>query len=318
MQQAGIAIYFYFLLIIDDLPYNNDWQQPINYNILKNIMNKLIIGIDGGGTKTHAIIVDSTKTIIDECCCGPANIRTNLSLAVASINSAIEQLVTKHDLDPNTTEIGIGVAGYSVTANREQLYTSLTQHYSKIKLHSDCHIACLAAHDGHDGTIVICGTGVVGCSLINNVLHQTGGWGFPHGDLGGGAWLGLEICKLTCKAIDKVIKWSPLLSAVFNQFEQNPTGFKTWLVNATPHEFATIAKLLIKYENKDQNADIILNKAIEEITLFMQAIVHQVPHLPIKITGGLAKVYLPILKNNFPKLEVTEHPAAYGACLLWC
>lgn len=278
-------------------------------------MIKYKIGIDGGGSKTHAILVNDNKQIIAETTTGPANIKTDLKLATTSINTAIQSLMRKNNLA--ITDIGIGVAGFSHEENRKTLLTNLQQSYSNITLTSDCHIACLAAHAGQDGAILICGTGVVGYYLKNGCGHQIGGWGFPHGDLGGGAWLGLELCKLLCKAIDGITKFSPILNAIFFRFENNIDKYKTWLLIATPGDYAEVAKLIPDFiEKNDPIAQQIFSNGCNEIEIFLTIIMTKTASLPIKITGGLAKFYLEALTHRFPTLEISTKSNALGACYL--
>lgn len=279
-------------------------------------MQNYTIGIDGGGSKTHALLVDKHKNIIDEISSGPANIRTDVNTAHNSILEVISILGQKHKLDLKHTHIGIGVAGYSVLVNRNKLVDLLRAEYPQITLASDCHIACLAAHSGHDGGVVICGTGIVGYYITNNIGYQIGGWGFPHGDLGGGAWIGLEICRYTCKAIDGVITWNPLLTSVFKQFENRAENFKSWLLKATPGDFAGIAKLLLQFNHDNYYYTKIMNDAITEVSRFIQAIIQKIGTLPIKITGGLAPIFLPKLERSFPQLSLSKDSPAFGACLL--
>ncbi len=43
---------------------------------------------------------------------------------------------------------------------------------------TDAHAACIGAHNGADGAIIIIGTGVVGYQTQNGEGVQVGGWGF--------------------------------------------------------------------------------------------------------------------------------------------
>lgn len=278
-------------------------------------MESYIIGVDGGGTKTHAVLFKDNK-LIGESYSGAANIRSNLSLAIQSITQVIDELITKYGLMKADVAIGIGVAGFSVVEKREQLKQYLTERYANVVLSSDCHIACLAAHNAEDGAIVICGTGVVGYSIVANQGLQIGGWGFSHGDLGGGAWLGLEICKSMCKAIDQVIAWSPLLENAYQRFNTDANQYKSWLLNATPSDFAQLAKLLLQYQDSDANAQRIIIAGANEVQAYIHALHWQFPQLSIKLVGGLATIYLPYFKESLPDLEIANEAPAIGAYYL--
>ncbi|MCE3268314.1 MAG: BadF/BadG/BcrA/BcrD ATPase family, partial [Burkholderiales bacterium] len=56
------------------------------------------IGVDGGGTKTHAVLVNQDLKLIDEVYSGPANIATDVESAYISICAVIDILLKKHKL----------------------------------------------------------------------------------------------------------------------------------------------------------------------------------------------------------------------------
>lgn len=276
-----------------------------------------IIGVDGGGTKTHAVLVDEVGTVIAESYTGPANIRSDLETAYSSITGAIDELLSKHHLNSNKVKIGIGVAGYSVVLNRENLITRLNDKYKQVRVESDCHIACLAAHGKQDGAIVICGTGVVGYYIQKGRGYQLGGWGFPHGDLGGGAWFGLEICRLLCKAIDGVVPWSASLHNVFTTyFEDDSSIYKAWLLEAKPNNYTSVTKLVLSDNHSDNYVQDILTKGVAEIEGFIAAFLTREPNLAIKLVGGLSNMYLKHVTLKFPLISLCETSPAYGATLL--
>ena len=279
-------------------------------------VTKYIIGVDGGGSKTHAVLVDAHKNIIDECFYGAANINTNFDVAYSSITAAINELVLRNNLTASSVKIGIGVAGYSVLEKRAQLLALLTKDYAQIKVNSDCHIACLAAHSGKDGMIIICGTGVVAYYIKDKQAVQIGGWGFPHGDIGGAAWLGLEICRYTCQAIDGVIAFTPLLTAVWKSFDENSTSYKSWLLNAKPSDYATLAKLLPQFKTTDSLAQQILTQATKQVIAFTRAAIKREPDLPVSLVGGLAPLFIPSIKEQFAAVMLSKQLPAVGACFL--
>jgi glucosamine kinase len=272
------------------------------------------IGIDGGGTKTAAVLVDENNQIIDYSYSGPANIKNSLDISLLSITSVINELLTKYHLNKNDVKIGIGIAGFSVIEKRQQLEQNLLQLYSNVIITSDSHIACLAAHGNSDGAVIICGTGIVGYYTLDGIGTQLGGWGFPYGDLGGGAWIGLEICRLLCSSIDGSIKFSPILVEVFKRFNNDKNNYKNWLIDASPAKYADLAKTLPEYIlQNDVNASMIFNKAILEIELLVRSLLQKSGNTAIKITGGLAKYYYPHLKNSFPNLELSISSSSLGA-----
>lgn len=270
------------------------------------------IGVDGGGTKTHAVLTNNGKIIAQEYM-GPANIRTDLEEAYSSISTIIDKLIKDYNLSPEVVKIGVGVAGYSVVEKKNQLKACLENKYPNIKLSSDCHIACMAAHNACDGAIVICGTGVVGYSIYHEQTKQIGGWGFPHGDLGGGAWLGLEISRELCRAIDGAIPWNNTLINIYNNFfNEDSSKCKMWLINAKPADYSAITKFVITKQLDDFSNQLIL-RAIEYILEIIQVFKEANPSLPIKVVGGLAKLYLNKINQTHPDIRLSDVAPALGA-----
>lgn len=275
-------------------------------------MIKLRIGVDGGGSKTHAVLVDENYQIINEIITGPANIKTDINTAIKSITASIDYLINKPNLT-NNIEIGIGVAGFSNQTSRKMLENTLKLSYPNITLTSDAHIACLAAHNSNEGGVIICGTGVVAYSITNGIGTQIGGWGFPHGDIGGGAWIGLELCRILCKAIDKTCEFTPLLQAIYAKFNNNKTQYKHWLLDAKPQNYAEITKLLPEFIlQNDLNALNIVKIGVSEINRLINVLSQK----NVAITGGLANLYHPYLKLNHPNLKLSITTNAVGACYL--
>lgn len=278
------------------------------------IYMKYYIGIDGGGSKTEAILVDSNNTVIGSIITSSANIKTDVDSAFVSISGAIDYLLNNFNINLATVKIGIGVAGYSDINNRHLLKNKLSKKYPHFQLSSDCHIACLAAHATNDGAVVICGTGVVAYYIKNKVSTQIGGWGFPHGDLGGGAWLGLEVCKLLCKAIDQdnlnILQLQMLYEDFFNS---DANKFKQWLTNAKPQDYANITKFIFSSGQLDPSIASIHDRGLLEVSEFIQAVTNRTESLPIKIMGGLTNLYIKDLQQQFPNLTVGTNPPAFGA-----
>ena len=275
------------------------------------MMNNYLIGVDAGGSKTHAVFFDKDSQSF----AGPANISKGVDIAYNSITTAVDELIIGYDI--KDIQIGIGIAGYSVATNREALEQKLLKKYPNLKLVSDCHLACLAAHSGQDGAIMICGTGVVAYSIKNGVEHQLGGFGYPHGDLGGGAWLGLEVCKHVCKAIDDIIPWSDLLKAVYAKFDNKKDEFKYWLLSATPGDFANIARssFIVDFLKTDINAREIFTQGINEILGYIKVLKKN--NLSIKLVGGVAPFYLEAIQKEYPDITLSDVPPVFGVKYLF-
>ncbi len=285
-------------------------------------MQNIFIGADGGGTKTKIQVEDQKGNILGVGRSGPGNIRTSVKNSWNSImtglHEALDQAGLKLDDPGYAFHAGFGLAGYEVPeAIRE--FLNCPHPFKTIVLESDAIIACLGAHAGEDGSIIIVGTGVHGCAVYQEDIIHVGGWGFPHGDEGGGAWLGMEVVRLTLRSVDGRAHVTPVCEAVLNKFG-GVTELVTWAVQATPGDFGTLAPLVIEYAGKnDAHAVLLLESAAAEIDLVAQALENAVDdaRLNLSLFGGIA----PHIKNRLSpgvqkRLVDRQFDATRGAIFL--
>jgi glucosamine kinase len=166
--------------------------------------NELFLGIDGGGSKCKAIIVDAESNILGTGISGPANPLHGYEQAVNSITESAELAIKNAGLvgiELNDLIAGVGLAGVNLPVLFEKM--SNWQHpFKQMFLATDLLIACLGAHKGEDGAVMITGTGSCGFSYVNGHPYVLGGHGFPHGDKGSGAWFGFQAANHVLMSLD--------------------------------------------------------------------------------------------------------------------
>lgn len=280
----------------------------------------LFIGIDGGGTKTKVLLEDADGNLLASTISGPANIKTSAKLAWQSIHTGITEAakLANINLSDYRVHVGLGLAGVEVPVARET-FLSEPHPYSSLVLDSDAYVACLGVHAGHNGAIIIIGTGVNGFQIENGARTQVNGWGFPHADEGGGAWLGMEASRLTFKAIDGRIKFTPLLQAIYQHFQKDRIKMVTWANQAAPNDFGSLAPLVIDYAKQhDRHAEHLLTQAAAEIDLIAYALQHKATNpLPCALLGGLAPFIQPLLSTKVRAAIVPrQQDPAKGAILM--
>ena len=94
--------------------------------------------------------------------------------------------------------------------------------FARLILRSDGYTSCLGAHGGRNGAVIAIGTGVVAYQIEGDKECKVGGWGFPQGDEGSGAWLGLEAVRLTLHWLDGRGEPSPLFGVRVRPLRQRP------------------------------------------------------------------------------------------------
>lgn len=285
----------------------------------------IFIGIDGGGTKSKVRMEDSAGNLLGQTMGGPANIRLSVDGAWQSINSALQQILQSSKMSlPDSNyrfHVGMGLAGCEVPEAYQE-FLNRPHHFTSLQLASDAHIACLGAHKGKAGAIIVVGTGVVGYQIQNGKGTKVGGWGFPHDDIGGGAWLGLEAVRLTLQWIDHRVEKSPLVEDVFDFFNRDLDQFVSWSNRATSTDFAKLAPIVINHAQQEELAAVrIIKKAAHAVDRIGVAL-HRLQsdskdQLPCCLFGGIAPFIEPWLDEELrARLVPRAGDANTGAILM--
>ncbi|MEN3333650.1 MAG: hypothetical protein V7641_3015 [Blastocatellia bacterium] len=165
------------------------------------------LGIDGGGTKTHAVITTSADQIIGEGTSGASNpVRVGFDSAVAHINEAVKQAcaqagITTHDITAGCAAI----AGISHPIHYHTMKKALDARLrmAHLELVTDARAALEGALDGHQGVVLIAGTGSIAMGM-NEARHveRSGGWGPTLGDEGSGYDIARQALKAVAASFD--------------------------------------------------------------------------------------------------------------------
>src|SRR5579864_3291872 len=176
----------------------------------------IYLGIDGGGTRCRARIEDERGRVLGEASSGPATTRIGLEKAWRSIMEATEAATEQAGLtneDLTRMRAGIGLAGLG-RRGAEAALNKIAHPFASVIFISDGLAACLGAHSGADGAIVVAGTGSVGVGLIDGREIRLVGYGFPVSDEGCGAGSGLRPVRLALRVHGRRGAMTPLLSDV--------------------------------------------------------------------------------------------------------
>lgn len=290
-------------------------------------MNKkyLFVGVDGGGTKSVIRLEDVAGNLLGETVSGPANICISVEQAWQSILFALTQLLNNLTLNQSEYElhVGMGLAGTELIQAYDA-FIKFPHTFNSLIVKSDAHIACLAAHGGRDGAIIIVGTGVVGYQIIQQKIYKVGGWGFPHDDDGGGAWLGLQAIKIVLRWLDKRMAESNLAQAIFAYFNYDRDKIIHWSRHATATLYATLAPLVIQQAQLgDDAAQRLLKEAGKIIDHLGLTLLNQVSDaarrgaIPLSFIGSITPFLQPYLSEEL-KAHVcdSKYCSAKGAILM--
>ena len=163
----------------------------------------LFIGVDGGGTGCRARIQDEEGHVLGTGLGGPAAVRLGVDQSMAAVESACGAALAEAGLAADALggmDAAIGLSGVGRIGALEQL-CARPHPFRSVIFVNDAAIACIGAHGGRNGGIVIIGTGSVGFGMVDGREIRVGGYGFPISDEGSGAELGLHAIRLALRKL---------------------------------------------------------------------------------------------------------------------
>jgi glucosamine kinase len=253
----------------------------------------LYVGIDGGGSTCRARVADSTGKVLGEGVAGSANIRLGLERSMTEIQRCVQLALTQAGLSHvplKQLKAGVGLAGLVLQTDHHSAQP-LKDLFADCELTNDAYIACLGAHHGQEGGILILGTGSCAQIISPQESRTFGGWGLTLADQASGSWLGREAIRLALLATEYMIPHSELTQYISQQFDHEPEAFLRWSLSAKPADFARYAPSIFQYaQEHDTYAKQLLQTACEDVVRYIRVLErYQTGH--IALLGGLADLY---------------------------
>ncbi|MFH0792285.1 MAG: BadF/BadG/BcrA/BcrD ATPase family protein [bacterium] len=184
----------------------------------------LYLGVDGGATKTVAMISDCSGRVLATAKAGPSN-PDNVGLEI-SIKNTVEAISKALDLLPNkqkisSTFIGWAAVEESFRDKKEEIKKGILKYSGtrlikdgRIIVGSDQIVAFRSGSTEKNGVILIAGTGCVSHGWNNGKEYKTSGWGWLE-DQGSGFWVGQEVYRRVYEDMDKRGRKTNLTKALF-------------------------------------------------------------------------------------------------------
>lgn len=274
------------------------------------------VGVDGGGTGCRARIEDATGRVLGTGIAGPAALRVGVENALREVQTACRAALADAGLSDDvlgSAYAAVGLAGIGRQGALESLMRQPHPFRSVVFTH-DATIACIGAHGGRDGGIVIVGTGSVGFALAGEREIRVGGYGFPISDEGSGADLGLHAIRLALRAHDARVVSTNLTNDVMLRFHNDPFEAVAWMDKATATDYASFAPLVMRHaDDGDSIARRIVRDAAEQIDELVRRLA-ECGADRIALLGGLASSIDPWLAPDVQRrLVAPEGDAVDGA-----
>jgi len=220
-----------------------------------------IIGIDGGGTKTTAILCAPDGVILAEAQGGPSNFQIyGIEHVARTILDLIETCC--HSVGCSVSQIGAivaGLAGAGRVHDQQRMLNGLFEAgqkrnlvLNKVLIESDARIALEGAFSGKPGIVIIAGTGsIVFGKDERGRIYRAGGWGRLIGDEGSGYEIGREAFRAVAKLLDGSGKKTKLLKLFDEKFGLDS---QETIINAIYREtfnIASVAQAVIEAASKN-------------------------------------------------------------------
>jgi N-acetylglucosamine kinase-like BadF-type ATPase len=298
-----------------------------------------VLGVDGGGTKTHIRCVDEMGNVVGEGLSGPTNLTTT-AVGAASFNlvEGVRQATEKLPPKPSIRKAVMGLAGLDTQAEIETAKTVFSQAVADLEIHNlvlvnDTVIALESGSDKPNAITLIAGTGS-NCFGHNEEgeTAKAGGMDFLLADQGAGYAIGRDTLRLAVKSFDGRAPKSLIEELVRKHFNiPNITELKTVVYHPplTKAEVAEIARICLDaFQQGDAGARQIFDKAINELLIMSETVLKKL-HMEDRdvdcvLVGGITRIayfreQLAVkFTQKFPKLCLvlpTQAPV-YGAVKL--
>ncbi len=278
-------------------------------------------GVDGGGTGTRARLQDRAGTLLGQGDAGPSGLGQGVAQAWRHVTQALHAAFAAAGLPPAPpahTVLGLGLAGAGVAAQHEA-FLRADPGYALCLLENDGVTQLLGAHGGGPGVVVAAGTGSVAAArYADGRTAQAGGWGFPVGDEGSGAWLGLRAMQHAHAVLDGRDAPTLLSQTVFDQVGSTASALLAWCAQAGAPQYGHLAPLVFaEAERGDTTAQALLQAAADELRRLVDALQQDEPPLPVVASGSvgvrLAALWPPALRE---RVVPPEGDSADGALRL--
>src|SRR5579885_1021012 len=229
------------------------------------------LGVDGGGSKTLAIIVDAQGKQRGQGLSGSSNYAAvGLSQAVAHIGSAAEEAAREAGCTLPLHAAWLGLAGIDRQDDCDTLLPHLRSLAGAIHLTNDAELL-LSALDNAVGVALIAGTGSI--ALARNAegsIKRAGGWGHILGDEGSGYDIGRRALQAATRAADGRDPATALLALIMQHWNlTSPDGLIDKVYHAADKaDIAQVATLVFAAARSgDSTAREIIQQAAQELAL---------------------------------------------------
>lgn len=292
-------------------------------------MKRLLIAMDGGGTKTDLVLFQPDGTVLRRVLAAGSNPNdSGWEHAEAILECALTAL-TEEKGGPGTSfeAVYAGVAGCISGGNRQhlqQLVRRLLPGAKHAAADSDVVNALTSGVGTGDGCVVIAGTGSVGFARTGGKMIRVGGWGYLFDRGGSGFDFGRDAVSAALCALDGRGPKTMLTELIEQQTGEPLEQATERLYREGRPAIAALAPLVFEAAGRGDKAAIeILDANAKELATLMNTMGRQMPQdvCSTVLAGSLFRAWEQLSPWIVPRLEKVHRfqfpplPPVYGAAL---
>ncbi|UCC82516.1 MAG: hypothetical protein JSW46_16295 [Gemmatimonadota bacterium] len=295
--------------------------------------SRSVIGVDGGGTTTRAVVLDDRAGELGRGQAGPALTDADGgTIEIDALAAAAERAAENAGVPLPVAALCAGVAGVGREAERTAVQAALAGRgiASTSRVVTDAEAALFDAFSDGPGILLIAGTGSIAWGRAEDGREaRAGGWGSLIGDEGSGYHIGLRGLRAAVRAADGRGGETELLPQLAAQLgTAEPEDLVTWTTSAAKSEIAGLAPLVCDLARTgDAIAATIVDAALASLTNHLAALLARLApwNAPpgfalgggLISPGGPLRDALVVATADYPCVPLAgEVDAARGAALM--
>jgi glucosamine kinase len=282
------------------------------------VSGALYLGVDGGATRSRARLRDADGKLIAEATGAAANIHVDFAAAEAALRALVDATLTNAELgggDLGLVAMGLGLAGFKGESDQTRIAAALPG-FRQVRAANDATTACVGAHAGADGGLIIAGTGSAAIARVRGKETIIGGRGFALGDDGSGSHIGLDAMRSAMRAYDRIGPSSALTQDLISHFNNDPVAMMNWALQAKPGDFGGFARRVFEHAaSQDPIALEIVRAAARAIGVLTRGVV-ALGAEQVALVGGVGEALRPYFEPDIAaRLKQPLYDPTDGAIL---
>ncbi|MDV2582248.1 N-acetylglucosamine kinase [Alkalibacillus haloalkaliphilus] len=290
----------------------------------------IVLGIDGGGTGTQAVVADDHGTVYAEVTVGPTNPNAvSREQLKATASHMFNQLKEQNGEAFDQVELVFAGMSGSGDSEKSKLVESVFAEClpnRRVIVANDAINALYAGTYGEPGIVQIAGTGSITYGINEEgEASRIGGWGYLFGDEGSGYAIGEAALRKVFHTHDRKTDAYNLVDKVSAYFQVDvvPDLVPAVYESISPREkIASLSRVVFEaYDEKDPHATQIVEQAADDLARSINTMLneHFQQHQTVILAGGLFKredVLPELLKSRIPsssQLKLLKREPVMGA-----